>query len=271
MPSSTYTTAQGEPLHLDLTPEESAWLAHFRIRAADPTVSVGDLTNEAYSDENPILAESPIPGRGWVTREVHARPVYRAILDVLYQKTVQETGGGAEARFTVTVAQAATELGISEGSVRQAMRDNRLPSMRKGRKLFTSDEAVAGYRVSNRGPQSRERLRRPERREAGTIRVKWGSGTGRSKGLVFHVDHDGEAVANADGSTTVTEWTRAFAKSTDKREGYVRFWELAPSAPGAGGLAEVVLGPFGVWGPFEVVRDLKGREAREAWTDRPRG
>jgi len=258
MPIETYTTAHGEALALNLTPEEAVWLAEFRRDAADPTITIGALTDRAYSDQNPMLGASPIPGRGWVTAEVHARPAYRALIDVLYVKTVQVTGSDGSERFTVSVADAASELGISEPAVRLAMRESRLPSMVKGRRKFTTPEAVAGYQVSNRGPRSSARTRRAE---ATPLTVRRGSRGGQ----LLQVSHDG-AEAGKD-PVTVSGWSRVFVRTTMKATNSHRFWELQPGPT----QQSLRLGDFEVTGRFEVVRKINnGREALAAWKGRPR-
>jgi|GEM_PF-2870083 len=263
MPTETYTTAHGDVLTLNLTAEEAAWFIRFRMQAADPTVSSGQLIDDAYADTNPLLVESPIPGRGWGTREVHARPAYQALLDVIYQKTAQETGGRAEERFTVTVASAAAELGISEAAVRSAMRNGKLPSMRKGRRL-TSPEAVAGYQVSNRGPRSEAR----ERRQAvPALRAKWGSENVDGVKYVLHISHDGR-VEERDGDRYIVGWTRIRLRSTIKDSNTHRYRELAPAPTSTE--RQFTCGTMGVWGAFTFEEGKDGKAALDAWKARPR-
>jgi len=126
---------------------------------------------------------------------------------------------------------------------------------------MTSPEAVAGYQVSNRGPRSGSRVRR------GTtipLRVSRGS----ANGLVFHVAHDGSESESPvkDREVLVSGWSSAYVRSSVKAKDSHRYWELAPSTQEA----DVTLEQFGVWGRFQVVRSLRGREALEAWKARPR-
>ena len=257
MHTLTHTTAAGERLTLSLTDDELAFYQRVRDLCDDPSKNIGDVVDLAWSDENPILEPSPIPGRGFITAAVHARPAYHAIHDLVWTKRVHDRVVTEPAQgFDLSVADAAARLGISEGAVRKAMQTGRLPRQKRKNKLFTTSAAVAAFVPSSRGPQSGKRTRKGA---AGALRVVWGS----APGLHFDIVSDGQRVEESrDGQVRTGRlegWTWAFVKS--KREGVARGWLITP-----GGTTEQVTNePFGVWGAVTVAENHKDGRVSPAW------
>lgn len=274
-----FTTVDGQTLQLDLAPAEAAFFARVRVAAADPTIDANGLIDLIYSAENPILARGPIEGRGMVTREILARPVYAAFLDMLYRKRIElvaQTEDGAEGEaFTVRTAEAAHALGISEVAVRNAMKAGRLPSKRVKGNLYTTPAGVQAYSVSARGPRSDQRVRRGE---AGPVHLVWGNATGISMAVAidgFGQVPGAEKEDRADGKTwraELVDWSRMHVRTTlSTPDGKtVRYWEVVPETEPGAEEQRISLAPFGVTGPFRVVQKLAGKAASEAWKARSR-
>ena len=268
-----HTTCAGERLELTLTAAEEVFLAKAVILAEDPEVSLGELVDYLYSDSNPALAASPIPGRGWVTAEVRARPLYDAFTDLFYRKNVARNPEAKESTelYTVSTAQAAGMLGISANAVRQAMADGRLASERVGGRLFTTHAAVGSYQVSRRGPRSEQRIRRSE---AEPLRLVWGYHGPAS--LRFRVLDGDEEAREEHKQTSATSkvrmgalegWRRVMVQTSLKLDGErrMKLWELVPETDPEAPEERVSLSPFEVVGRFRVVEAVEGREAVERW------
>lgn len=257
MHTLTHTTASGDELTLQLTDDELAFYRRVRAMCDDPSKNAGDVIDLVWSDQNPILAPSPIPGRGYVTAAVYARPAYRAFDDLAWIKQVHDrTVTQPDLSFDLTVADAAARLGISEGAVRKAMTAGRLPRQKRKNKLYTTSAAVAAFVPSARGPQSSKRARKGAE---GALRVVWGS----APGLSFAVVSDGQLVEESREGQVRTGrlegWTWAFVKS--KRQGNARGWMVTP-----GGTTEQVTNdPFGVWGAVTVAENYRDGRVTAAW------
>jgi hypothetical protein len=135
--------------------ETQAFLKRVRVDAADPKVTENDLIATIYGNDNPLLAPGIVPGRGMVTRETLANPLYRVLIDLLDRKRMDEKGLAIEdiaARYTMPVSAAAAELEISTSAVLQAIAAGRLPSWLKDGKHFLPPAAVAAFKPERRGP-----------------------------------------------------------------------------------------------------------------------
>lgn len=163
-PMERYTTIAGEVLEY---PRPEGELARFFARvvdaAHDPRVSEGQMVELIYGSENPMLDQTIFEGRGAVTREVFDDPLYHVMLDLLDQKRVAmgtldpERAAG---RYTMTAAEAAEELDMTPGAVRQAIAAKRLDAWKKGGRYLLDPHSVATYRdhVVRRGPKPRPAL-----------------------------------------------------------------------------------------------------------------
>lgn len=153
-----YTTTAGEVIEYAPPADDVArYLARVIDAAHDPRVSEGELVELVYSKDNPLLDSSVMPGRGAVTREVFANPVYHVMHDLLFAKRLQmehaeRTG---EVVQGLSVTEVAEQLEMSESAVRQAVRRGDLVAA-KVRGAHSIDPAsVATYRgrVKRRGPE----------------------------------------------------------------------------------------------------------------------
>ncbi len=135
-------------------PDVVAHLARLHAAAADPGVDVNRMIELVYGDENPILDRTLVPGRPMVTRAIFDNPVYRIMADLIGVKQVQLgflDPALAEAAYAISVSEAAKQLGITESSVRAAIASRKLAARMRNWQWYTRPEAVAGYKVSNRG------------------------------------------------------------------------------------------------------------------------
>ena len=178
-PMERHTTIAGETLEYPRPgPELAAFLARVRAAAEDPRVSEQALVELLYGSENPILDHTIFRGRGAVTRETFANPVYHVMLDLLDAKRVQvgtlEPERAAQ-RYTMTVTEAAAELGVSTSAVRQAIAAKTLAAWKKSSGYLLDPHSVATYRdhVKRRGPRPEPALRlKIGNRPGASFRVK---------------------------------------------------------------------------------------------------
>lgn len=256
MPVHTATT--GERIEYTASPPLADFFARARIAAADPTVGIAAMVELLYGEENPLLTRGVLPGRGYVTREVLEDPAYRVMLDLLDQKRVQartlDPGAAVEAH-TVSVADAAKQLGISGSAVRQAIAAGRLPAVKISGQHWMQPAAIASYRVTRRGPP-------PAEARAPALRVTVGTeGNG-----VLQVRHDGvmDSVQGTAGVAIgeITGWTWCVVKLARKDRGSMRLLFLEPGQEAA----ELTLGSLSVRGRFRVARRVNNaKAAAEAW------
>lgn len=157
MSTRTYTTLSGRELNFEEpTGAVAAFLARVEAAAADPRVSEDALIALVYSAENPILDTSLMPGRGTVTPRVFADPLYHVMTDIIGRVRVREGRLDLEktaARYTMTPAEAADQLGVHVSAVRQAIDRWTLPAWKKGGRWFLDPKDVANYQVSQTGPK----------------------------------------------------------------------------------------------------------------------
>lgn len=260
-----YTTSSGEVLELNLTEAEAQYFAHLQQLAGDVTASVADLVMALYSADNPIMEKGP-DGMGWVTRAVFSRPAYHAFTDLLQRKEAQRRlAVELERRFSVSVAQAAAELGISERSVRRAITENRLPGLKVKGQHYTTEAGLAAYKVGKTGPQSDSRIRRTM---PGPLEIVEGSSPGHS--LEFKTDGKRELVERR-GRTVrlirVTDWTWAVVKTNDttREERGRRLFLLRP----ADQFEHMDFGPLGFDGGLQVAARLNNPEEVSSYWKEP--
>lgn len=178
-PMERHTTIAGETLEYARPgPDLAAFLARVRTAADDPRVSEHALVELIYGSENPILDHTIFRGRGAVTRETFANPVYHVMLDLLDAKRVQVgtlDPDRAAQRYTMTVTEAAGELDMTTSAVRQAIASKKLAAWKKGGVYLLDPHSVATYRdhVKRRGPRPEPALRiRMGNRPGASFRVK---------------------------------------------------------------------------------------------------
>lgn len=254
-----YKSVSGHDVHLDDASEESlAFLDRVRVLVDDPKASEADVIALAYSRENPFLDQSIFPGRGAVTREVLQLPEYHVLADLVARKRLIVDRVDIEklaAEFTVSVREAARQLGVSESAIRQAIATHRLASFVKDGQHFMRPSSIASFEVGTRGPRPLERVR------PSPLEVCMGNVEGTS----FRVRMAGELQdkENAGGHKVtgrITAWHRIGVISGGG--GRHRFFEIEPSDEEN----EIKLGPFYLRGKFRFVRKVNGEEAaRDAW------
>lgn len=178
-PMERHTTIAGETLEYPRpTGELAAFLARVRAAAEDPRVSEGELVELLYGRENPLLDHTIFRGRGAVTREVFANPVYHVMLDLLDAKRVQVgtlDPERAAQRYSMTVTEAAEVLGMTTSAVRQAIAAKHLAAWKTGPVYLLDPSSVETYRdrVKRRGPKPAPALRITMGNRAGaSFRVK---------------------------------------------------------------------------------------------------
>jgi len=238
----THETLTGEVLEYpEPSPEVAAFLDRVVALANDPRVTHDELVGLIYGPDNPILDQTMFEGKGAVTREVFANPLYHFLLDWLGRK--REQAGqldmhSAQDEASLTVAEAAAELGISSSAVRQAIHAHRLPAIKKGRSWMLAPADVAAYDTAPRGPQAGPRLK-----------VKFGSIKGKS----FRVKIPGlEVTSKKDGiSEGVVENFRegAVAFSGERNN---RMFVIEPSEA----QNEFTWGPFYIRGRYRVTEKV---------------
>jgi hypothetical protein len=89
----THETMSGHVIEYERpSPKVGAFLARLQEMLEDRKTGEQEMIAVAYSTENPILAQGLFPGRGAVTREVLADPVYHVMADLIARKHVQVSG-----------------------------------------------------------------------------------------------------------------------------------------------------------------------------------
>jgi excisionase family DNA binding protein len=143
-----YELANGEVLHL---PEPVGKTRVFwnKIRAAldDVGVSYDAFMGLLYSVENPLLDSGIFPDKPAVTKRTHASPLYLPMLDMLGRKHIQQS-----TLAPITVAEAASRLGVTIAAVHQAIAAKKIEAVKDGLHWKVSPVSVAAYRVGTRGP-----------------------------------------------------------------------------------------------------------------------
>jgi excisionase family DNA binding protein len=283
MTTERYTTIDGDVVEYPApSPEVAAFLARAIAAANDPRVTEAQLTELLYGRENPILDQTVFPGRGAVTAAVFGNPLYRVITDLVAQKqrlagTFVEQLEPARA-YTLTVAEAAARIGVTEDAVRKAIAAQRLSAQKRGASYWIDPRDADTYRehVRPRGtarigakPGAKIEVRatvgvvpkvQPSRESPSTsLRVRCGGVEGRSlrikapgsevsgkyKGLVDLVVPTFHRVAIA---TASTKTQHLFVLEPGDTE------------------ARIEWGPFHVEGRFRVIEKIEdARASANAW------
>jgi hypothetical protein len=164
---NTYHCLSGHVLtYPDPPPDVAAFLERVRTAAANPAVTLDQLIELIYGLENPLLDKTILPGRAMVTPIVFENPIYHIFGDMLFRKRLavsQHTPKDVAATHTVSVKEAARQLGITESSVRAAITARKLAGWMRNGQWYMRPESVASYKVSNRG---RKKTRRPQKAKA---------------------------------------------------------------------------------------------------------
>jgi excisionase family DNA binding protein len=253
-----HETLSGQRIEYDPDPKVAKFLARVEALEQDPKATEDDLIRLIYGQENPIMNKDLLPGRGAVTREVLDNPVYHVLTDLLFRKRLAETGTPVEkvaARYTVTVAEAAAELGVSEEAVRRLVRERKLASWKRDGLTYLDPKALS---TLQRGAQ-----RGPVASGTGVLHCVAGKA---DKAFLFvkAPGRDDEPIGTKGAEdVTIRKW-RTIAVYTGGH-GKSRLFELEHD-PGANDVAPVAFHDWRVEGPFKVVRKVNNAaEARKAW------
>lgn len=156
----TYEMISGETIEYELGKTGSAIALFFnRVLAAadDPAVSVVMLEELVYGLDNPLLSKDILPGRAVVTLATYDNPVFVVMLELIGRKRIavgQLDVQAARLRHTMTVRDAALQLGVTEGAIRQAIYAGRISAWKDGGTHYLDPTVISAYRVSRRGPKA---------------------------------------------------------------------------------------------------------------------
>jgi excisionase family DNA binding protein len=248
-----YTLLSGETVEF-ATPTGAlgAFLRRVLAAGSDPAVGEAELYDLVHGQENPLLDRSVVAGRPVATADVYRNPLFHVMLDCIARKRLPADSGVAEARtrYTMTVPEAARQLGISESAVRQAVYANRLRARKDGGTYYLDPQSVASYRVSRRGPRRQdEQAKGPP---GGVLEARIGSGPDASF-KVKHTREEFELVEKRGAEWTGIipgGWRRIALLGTTKDRS--RYWEIEP----AEGESVLHFEGFYVRGGFRVVETI---------------
>lgn len=256
MPS--YLLLSGETIKFPAPPPNvAAFLARVEKAAIDPAVDVNKMIELVYGDENPILDRDFIPGRPMVTRKVLDNPVYSVLSNLIGVKRVQLgllDMAAVEAANSISVQEAAEQLGITPAAIRAAIKAHNLAGHFRNGQWYTRPESVAAYRVSNRGPKKSS--------TDATVLACVGSEPGRS--MALNVE-GGELIREGKTGNRTTGhlspgWKHAVVKTTV--EGTVRGFVIEP----ANSQETIQVGALFVRGQFRIVKKANSLKAvKEIW------
>jgi excisionase family DNA binding protein len=253
----THMTLSGHEIEHDPPPRAvAAFLAKLRAMVADDAVHEQAMIGFAYGPDNPLLDHSLFAGRGAVTKETLADPLYHVTADLLARKHAAVRGIDVEAiaaQHTLSVAEAAERLGVHASAVRQAIASRRLPSWVKDGKYYLRPAAVDAFKIGNRGPKP------ASAGEPLKVRV------GNHEGLSFRFKALGGLSKVQRPELNIVEaellrWSRVAVIAGG--QGKHRFFELVPSDEEH----ELRVGTFYVLGKLAIASKVNNpRAAREAW------
>jgi hypothetical protein len=279
-----YSLVSGEVVEYPDQPAAvSAFLARVLAAVNDPAVSPAELLALVYGAENPILDTTTQPGRAIVTKAVFENPMFRVLADLVGRKQLLAAGQTPEqavAAYTISVKDAAAQLGLTESSVRTAINNRKLSAVKRNGDWYIHPNSVASYKVSNRGrkkaaldPLEADRAEVNAPAQAGGAAAKHGvtvfCGSAPGGSLAVRIANAELVVDHKKGNTVVGHfppgWTRAAVRTTTSNG--VRVFELEPAAAMDAELPHEVqhLG-FMVAGEFKVVKKHNAtKAAAEVW------
>lgn len=256
-----HTTISGQEIRYhDPDAKLERFLKRVFALAEDEDATDDDLVVLIYGRENPILDHTLFPERGAVTREVLDNPVYGVLTDLLARKTLARTKTTPErlaARYTVTVAEAAEQKGVSEDAIRKAIRERRLSAWKKDGVYYLEPKSLEAVSLGGRGPAPKVQLQgRAQGRSAtsGSLSIR----AGHEGDVSFKVKAPGASESKP--PARLDKWSRVGVLTGG--HGKLRFFELEPG----GEPNELEFHGFHARGPFRVVRKVNNaKAAREAW------
>ncbi len=258
MPKRIHTTLTEHRIEYDPSPEVEAFLTRLEDMISDPKVNEQQMIGVAYSRENPLLDKTMHPIRAMVTKDVFDDPAYAVMADLLFRKRVAQEKVDVNklaAKYTVTVAQAAEQLGIHQSAVRQAIEARRLASWMKDGKHFLEPSSLASF------AQSSGKGRAGKKSEMSSeLDIVLGHAAGAS--LRVRSAKPVETIERVDGNVVhgrlAAGWKKIVVLTTagNSKRGFA----LEPGAPGAEP-QEINHPPFYVRGNFHIY--LHGNSAKK--------
>jgi hypothetical protein len=253
----THETISGHKIDYEADAATLRYLKRVQALAADPKATEGELIALIFAEDNPVLDKTLIPGRGSVTPAVLENKVYQVMSDLLHRKRLVESGTTPEqeaAQYTVTVAEAAKQLGVHENAIRQAIEKRRVLSWVKGGKHY-----LAPISVDHLGTKAK---RGPLPKDSKPLEFRVGFDPATSASLRLKAPGHDEPEDKRIHKGAVVRWRRVALLSGWK--GNLRFFEIEPGDEPA----EVEAGNLSVSGKFKIVRKVNNaREAQKAWLE----
>lgn len=253
---TTHETINGRSIEYEPNAAEAKFLARVLRLVDDPKTSDLELRALIYGPENPLLTLQ-LQGYTFVTAEAFENPVFRVLTDLLDRKRIVSGSldlEKARARYTMTVAQAAEELGLSPSAIRMAVTTRRLSCWMIEGEIRLDPVSVASYQVSRRGTPPK-------------LVVACGSNDGASlrlsvEGGELDVTHKVGSIVHGE----VKQWQALHVITGAQRAGATtyRYWKIQPG----GAHERIELGELKVVGRFTVVEQRSGKAASEAWQAR---
>jgi hypothetical protein len=263
---NTYALYSGEIIEYPNQPAVvNAFIARATAALNNPAVTPAEMLSLVYGVENPILDTTSQPGRAIVNKAVFDNPVYRVLSDMVGRKQILASGQTFEqvsAPYTVSVKDAADQLGLTESSVRTAITNRKLSALKRNGDWYIRPESVASYKVSNRGRKKAKTANEGASQQHDVPRVLCGSAPGGS--LSVRIAGGELTDVSKEGNVTTGNfpagWTRAAIRTTSPKGAWV--FEIEPDE----GSERVEFLDFEVAGPFKVVRKHNAtKPAGEVW------
>jgi excisionase family DNA binding protein len=255
-----HTTLAGHRIEYpEPDPKLERFLKRVRTLAEDPNATEDELIALVYGADNPILDHAGLfPGRGAVTREVLDNPVYHVLTDFIARKRVASEGLDVKrlaAKYTVSVPEAAEQLGVHTSAIYKAIQARRLPSWVKDGQHFLDPASLASFQVGTRGPVARdvEPLEYCAGYEAGSmLQIRYPRTAAAAEAE--------EPEDRAPTTGTIKRWRRVGVLTGAK--GKLRFFILEPGPEPN----EIAFHTFYVRGKFGIAEKINNAKlAREAW------
>jgi hypothetical protein len=255
-----WTTLSGRELSLpDPTGALGAYWERLKAAAADPTVSHEAMLALVYHEDNPLLDGYLMPGSGSLTRAALEDPLYRAMTDLVARKQVQLGSldlATAGAPYTVTLDEAAGELGLGSTAVRQAIDSYRLAGWKKGAAWFVHPGSLAAYKAGNYGAATKART-------GDRLEIRMGAdGHGETLKLKYPAAEVERESGHIHVGNIAAGWRRVGVLTTSGPT--TRFFALEPGDE----MGIVELGGFYVKGRFRrAATENSAAKARASWKD----
>lgn len=274
MTERIHVTVSGHRIAYEPSPKVVTFLRRLAEMVTDGSVSENEFVGLAYSKENPILDHAMFPTRGAVTKDVLADPAYAVLTDLLFRKRLAISGEDVSkiaARYTMTVSEAAAELGIHESAVRQAIAAKRLPSWISDGKHYIDPRSLKDFETGTRGPKRGTTIERSVSDSIdvsdsvdATLAVVMGHGDGSSMKVRSRESMtDLEPIAGNLLRARLKHWEKVVVKTTAQR-GKLRRAFVLTRGPDEN---ELVHGRYSIRGRFRVSEKANANAAADKLWD----